>query len=246
MDEHKNRRETPTAPSLGATPAPSSTEAGGAQDGRAPEAGQADARAAGANGLGGDPDEPTTAAAAAPAATGASELPAGMLFLNEYEYSNDLLTEFARLQVTDGVRRGLLVGGIALIALGAAALISDNPFGWIGLFAVLIGAFLIWYRGQMFHVLAKHYIDAAERGEGALSGRWRRVAVNDGGIMVFSADGRSRYYPFDQLKRLRRSDLMLVAEFGDEGVAVPAGTFVHGDADAFAQFLYEKRYGKNA
>lgn len=179
------------------------------------------------------------------AAAGGNALPAGVLFLNEYEYSNDLLTEFARLQVTDGVRRGLLAGGAALIALGVAAVASGHAFGWIGIFVALIGAFLIWYRGQMFHVLAKHYIDAADRGEGALPGRWRRVAVNDGGIMVFSADGRSRYYPFSRLKRFRRSDLMLVAEFGDEGVAVPARTFIHGDAEAFAQFLYEKRYGSS-
>ena len=167
-----------------------------------------------------------------------------ILFLNEYEYENDLLTEFARLQVTDGVRCGLLVGGVALAAAGAAWLFSPNAFGWIGIFLVLIGVFLVWYRTQMFHVLAKRYIDAMESGEGSLSGRWRRVAANNDGLMVFAADGRSHYFPFSNLKRFRVSDLLIVAEFGDEGVAVPAQTFIRGNAEDFAQFLYEKRYGR--
>lgn len=174
----------------------------------------------------------------------AQQLADDILFLNEYEYENDLLTEFARLQVTDGVRRGLLVGGVALAIAGAAWLFSPNAFGWIGIFLVLIGVFLVWYRTQMFHVLAKRYIDAMESGEGSLSGRWRRVAANDDGLMVFAADGRSHYFPFTNLKRFRVSDLMIVAEFGDEGVAVPVQTFIRGNAEDFAQFLYEKRYGR--
>ena len=188
------------------------------------------------------PGETGVPQAGAPAST-ATALPDGILYLCEYEYGNDLLTEFARLQVTPAMRAGMLVGGCALVVAGVAAIASGNPFGWLGVFAIGIGLFLIWYRGQMFHVLAKRYIEAMEHGEGQLTGRWRRVAASNDGLMVFSSDGRSRYYPFDKLTRFRRSDLMIVAEFGEEGVAVPAASFVHGDADSFAQLLYEKRRG---
>ena len=178
-------------------------------------------------------------------ATGtATALPDGILHLCEYEYGNDLLTEFARLQVTPAMRTGMLVGGCALAVAGVAAVASGNPFGWLGVFAIGIGLFLIWYRGQMFHVLAKRYIEAMERGEGQLTGRWRRVSATNEGLMVFSSDGRSRYYPFDKLTRLRHSDLMIVAEFGEEGVAVPVSSFVHGNAEDFAQLLNEKRRGR--
>ena len=47
-----------------------------------------------------------------------------ILFMNEYLYENDLLTNFARLQAQSGQRKAMVVAGVVFVLIGAAIVAS--------------------------------------------------------------------------------------------------------------------------
>ena len=177
------------------------------------------------------------------AADAASAIPDDILFLNEYEYTNDLVADFARIE-TEGRRRVLLVSAVVFLGIAVVSLFTSHATSWVALFAGLAGVFLLWYRANLRYILSRHYVDTVEKNQGALNGRYRRVAVNDGGLMVFGADGRSQYFPFEKLRSVGRNDRIFVAVFDDAGVTVPQGSFIKGTAEEFARFLDEKKHAR--
>ena len=130
----------------------------------------------------------------------------GILYLNEYQYENDLVTDFARL-VASPRRRGSLY-----VAAAIAALIG------IGM------------------LVAGDFIDAVEADE-SMGGRYRRVAANEDGLMVWGKSGKSQFFPFEKLDHVLDGERIFVAMFADQGVTIPKETFIRGDAEQFGTFL---------
>ena len=158
-----------------------------------------------------------------------------ILYLNEYQYENDLVTDFARL-VASPKRRGSLYFAAAISALiGIGMLVAGG--NWIK-FGVLIvfGAFLAWWSKNLHHTLARDYIDAVEADE-SMGGRYRRVAANEDGLMVWGKSGKSQFFPFEKLDHVLDGERSFVAMFADQGVTIPKDTFVRGDAEQFGPFL---------
>ena len=163
----------------------------------------------------------------------------GIRFLNEYQYENDLITDFARLQADPARKTLMLVFALVFIAGGAWLLIAGGDWGWLGIICVLVGVFLIWYRKNLHHILAKQYIDAVE-GDDAMGGRYRRVAANEAGLMVWGKSGHTQFFPFEKLSEVLDGERIFVAMFGERGVTVPKDTFVRGEAADFGRFLKER------
>lgn len=163
----------------------------------------------------------------------------GIRFLNEYRYENDLITDFARLQADPARKTLMLVFALAFIAGGIWLLVAGGDWAWLGIICVLVGVFLIWYRKNLHHILAKQYIDAVE-GDTEMGGRYRRVAANDGGLMVWGGSGRSKFFSYEKLDRVLDGERIFVAMFGEHGVTVPKDTFVRGEAEEFRRFLKER------
>lgn len=171
--------------------------------------------------------------------TDAAETP---LFTCEYTYSNELISDFARLQ-TSGKRRGvLLICGCVLVAVGAIWLCTPQSFHWLGLVPIAFGIYCIWYRSNMYRIAAKKEIRLMDADERVSGGRWRRVDVDEAGLTVTVRDGRTQRYDFCDLTNFEHDDLMYVAIFGTAGVALPRAGFTHGSAASFAQFLTKKLY----
>lgn len=160
----------------------------------------------------------------------------GILYLNEYQYENDLITDFARLQASPERRLLMLIFAATFAAGGAWLIIAGGDWSWLGIICVLVAVFLIWYRKNLHHILARQYIDAVEAND-EMGGRFRRIAANEGGLMVWGQSGRSKYYPFEKLDRVLEGDRIFVAIFGEHGIAVPKHTFVRGAAEDFGTFL---------
>lgn len=165
------------------------------------------------------------------------DAPNDILFMNEYLYENDLLTNFARLQAQSGQRKAMVVVGVAFVLVGFAIVASGHLFGWAGMLLAAVGLFCLWYQQGLHHRLARHYIDAIEQDTGSFGNRFRRIAVSSDGAMVFARDGRSRYFPFEKLERVLADDLMFVLIFGEEGLVVPRASFIQGTAEDFETFL---------
>ena len=163
----------------------------------------------------------------------------GIRFLNEYQYENDLITDFARLQAGPARKALMLVFAFAFIAGGAWLRVAGGDWGWLGIICALVGVFLIWYRKNLHHILAKQYIDAVESDE-AMGGRYRRVAANEAGLMVWGKSGHTQFFPFEKLSQVLDGERIFVAMFGERGVTVPKDTFVRGEAAEFGRFLRER------
>ena len=134
----------------------------------------------------------------------------GILYLNEYQYENDLVTDFARL-VASPRRRGSLYVAAAIAALiGIGMLVAGG--NWIKFGVVLI----------VFE---------------SMGGRYRRVAANEDGLMVWGKSGKSQFFPFEKLDHVLDGERIFVAMFADQGVTIPKDTFVRGDAEQFGPFL---------
>lgn len=161
-------------------------------------------------------------------------------FIVEYLYENDLLTDFARLQAGTGRRANEIIAAAICAALGVFALCSHTAWNWLGIIGVLIAAYLLWHQANLRHIMARHYIDAMEADTGSFGDRFRRVAISDDGVIVFARDGRSRYYPLDTLDRVQRDENMTVLIFGEEGVAIPHGSFMRGTPEELAAFLAKR------
>ena len=86
----------------------------------------------------------------------------GILYLNEYQYENDLVTDFARL-VASPRRRGSLYVAAAIAALiGIGMLVAGGNWIKFGVVLIVFGAFLAWWSKNLHHTLARDFIDAVE------------------------------------------------------------------------------------
>ena len=160
----------------------------------------------------------------------------GILYLNEYQYENDLVTDFARL-VASPRRRGSLYVAAAIAALiGIGMLVAGGNWIKFGVVLIVFGAFLAWWSKNLHHTLARDFIDAVEADE-SMGGRYRRVAANEDGLMVWGKSGKSQFFPFDKLDHVLDGERIFVAMFADQGVTIPKDTFVRGDAEQFGPFL---------
>lgn len=84
----------------------------------------------------------------------------GILYLNEYQYENDLVTDFARL-VASPRRRGSLYVAAAIAALiGIGMLVAGGNWIKFGVVLIVFGAFLAWWSKNLHHTLARDFIDA--------------------------------------------------------------------------------------
>ena len=70
-----------------------------------------------------------------------------------------------------------------------------------------------------------------------MPGRYRRVAANEDGLMVWGKSGKSQFFPFEKLDHVLDGERIFVAMFADQGVTIPKDTFVRGDAEQFGTFL---------
>ncbi|RGQ33255.1 hypothetical protein DW870_03840 [Collinsella sp. AM38-1BH] len=70
-----------------------------------------------------------------------------------------------------------------------------------------------------------------------MGGRYRRVAANEDGLMVWGKSGKSQFFPFEKLDHVLDGERIFVAMFADQGVTIPKDTFVRGDAEQFGTFL---------
>ena len=109
---------------------------------------------------------------------------------------------------------------------------------WIkfGVVLIVFGAFLAWWSKNLHHTLARDFIEAVEADE-SMGGRYRRVAVNEDGLMVWGKSGKSQFFPFEKLDHVLDGERIFVAMFADQGVTIPKDTFVRGDAEQFGSFL---------
>lgn len=160
----------------------------------------------------------------------------GILYLNEYQYENDLVTDFARL-VASPKRRGSLYVAAAISALiGVGMLVAGSSWTKFGVVLIVFGAFLAWWSKNLHHTFARDFIDAVETDE-SMGGRYRRVAANEDGLMVWGKSGKSQFFPFEKLDNVLDGERIFVAMFADQGVTIPKDTFVRGDAEQFGPFL---------
>ena len=160
----------------------------------------------------------------------------GILYLNEYQYENDLVTDFARL-VASPRRRGSLYVAAAIAALiGIGMLVAGGNWIKFGVVLIVFGAFLAWWSKNLHHTLARDFIDAVEADE-SMGGRYRRVAANEDGLMVWGKSGKSQFFPFEKLDHVLDGERIFVAMFADQGVTIPKDTFIRGDAEQFGPFL---------
>ena len=75
----------------------------------------------------------------------------GILYLNEYQYENDLVTDFARL-VASPRRRGSLYVAAAIAALiGIGMLVAGGNWIKFGVVLIVFGAFLAWWSKNLHH-----------------------------------------------------------------------------------------------
>ena len=150
----------------------------------------------------------------------------GILYLNEYQYENDLVTDFARL-VASPRRRGSLYVAAAIAALiGIGMLVAGGNWIKFGVVLIVFGAFLAWWSKNLHHTLARDFIDAVEADES-----------NEDGLMVWGTSGKSQFFPFEKLDHVLDGERIFVAMFADQGVTIPKDTFVRGDAEQFGPFL---------
>ena len=95
---------------------------------------------------------------------------------------------------------------------------------------------MAWWSKNLHHTLARDFIDAVEADE-SMGGRYRRVAANEDGLMVWGKSGKSQFFPFEKLDHVLDGERIFVAMFADQGVTIPKDTFVRGDAEQFGPFL---------
>ena len=152
----------------------------------------------------------------------------GILYLNEYQYENDLVTDFARLVASPRRRGSLYVAAAIAALLGIGMLVAGGNWIKFGVVLIVFGAFLAWWSKNLHHTLARDFIDAVEADE-SMGGRYRRVAANEDGLMVWGKSGK--------LDHVLDGERIFVAMFADQGVTIPKDTFVRGDAEQFGSFL---------
>ena len=160
----------------------------------------------------------------------------GILYLNEYQYENDLVTDFARLVASPRRRGSLYVAAAIAALLGIGMLVAGGNWIKFGVVLIVYGAYLARWSKNLHHTLARDFIDAVEADE-SMGGRYRRVAANEDGLMVWGKSGKSQFFPFEKLDHVLDGERIFVAMFADQGVTIPKDTFVRGDAEQFGPFL---------
>ena len=145
----------------------------------------------------------------------------GILYLNEYQYENDLVTDFRP--------PGRLRPGVAVSLYVAAAIAALHRHRHVGGRRQLdpvwrranrIRRLLAWWSKNLHHTLARDFIDAVEADE-SMGGRYRRVAANEDGLMVWGKSGKSQFFPFEKLDHVLDGERIFVAMFADQGVTIP-------------------------
>ena len=114
----------------------------------------------------------------------------GILYLNEYQYENDLVTDFARLVASPRRRGSLYVAAAIAALLGIGMLVAGGSWIKFGVVLIVFGAFLAWWSKNLHHTLARDFIEAVEADE-SMGGRYRRVAANEDGLMVWGKSGKT-------------------------------------------------------
>ena len=125
---------------------------------------------------------------------------------------------------------------LAGLSLGIGMLVAGGNWIKFGVVLIVFGAFLAWWSKNLHHTLARDFIDAVEADE-SMGGRYRRVAANEDGLMVWGKSGKSQFFPFEKLDHVLDGERIFVAMFADQGVTIPKDTFVRGDAEQFGPFL---------
>ena len=125
---------------------------------------------------------------------------------------------------------------LAGLSLGIGMLVAGGNWIKFGVVLIVFGAFLAWWSKNLHHTLARDFIDAVEADE-SMGGRYRRVAANEDGLMVWGTSGKSQFFPFEKLDHVLDGERIFVAMFADQGVTIPKDTFVRGDAEQFGPFL---------
>ncbi len=71
-----------------------------------------------------------------------------------------------------------------------------------------------------------------------MGGRYRRVAANEDGLMVWGKSGKSQFFPFDKLDHVLDGERIFCGHVRRPGRDDPQkDTFVRGDAEQFGPFL---------
>ena len=109
----------------------------------------------------------------------------------------------------------------ALIGIGM--LVAGGSWIKFGVVLIVFGAFLAWWSKNLHHTLARDFIDAVEADE-SMGGRYRRVATDEDGLMVWGKSGKSQFFPFDKLDHVLDGERIFVAMFADQGVTIPKDT----------------------
>ena len=125
---------------------------------------------------------------------------------------------------------------LAGLSLGIGMLVAGGNWIKFGVVLIVFGAFLAWWSKNLHHTLARDFIEAVEADE-SMGGRYRRVAANEDGLMVWGKSGKSQFFPFEKLDHVLDGERIFVAMFADQGVTIPKDTFVRGDAEQFGPFL---------
>ena len=125
---------------------------------------------------------------------------------------------------------------LAGLSLGIGMLVAGGNWIKFGVVLIVFGAFLAWWSKNLHHTLARDFIDSVEADE-SMGGRYRRVAANEDGLMVWGKSGKSQFFPFEKLDHVLDGERIFVAMFADQGVTIPKETFIRGDAEQFGTFL---------
>lgn len=87
----------------------------------------------------------------------------GILYLNEYQYENDLVTDFARLVASPRRRGSLYVAAAIAVLIGIGMLVAGGSWIKFGVVLIVFGAFLAWWSKNLHHTLARDFIDASRQ-----------------------------------------------------------------------------------
>lgn len=161
-------------------------------------------------------------------------------FIVDYNYTDELVDRFVRLQVDEMRGRALLIASVALFFIGCAlAITSPGAPRWIGILLAALGVFAFWCRSNLDRIMAKRSRGSLDEGG---SGEQRRlIVVADDGMAVEKNDDDACFFPFTKLTDVLEDDEIFVAVFGDEGVLLPRDAFKLGSADDFGGFIQQKR-----
>ena len=163
-----------------------------------------------------------------------------VLFISEYTYTDDLISDFVDMQTDEMRGRLLLVTGLLLFTWGAGFMVQGGGSLWIGLLLIAGGVFAFWGRANLRRIMIKRCAEEMDRAASGPIGRRRFIAVTDEGLAVEAGEGPERYFSFDDLKAVQRGERAYVVVFGDRGIVVPYRSFTMGNADAFGAFVEGK------